>query len=370
MTLRPQCIPLILEFLLSCGAVGDPNPALKWVKLTGNRVLPQTRILISPLGNLTIYSLRLSDSAQYECICVSPVLTLSRRTVVYVESMPHHPPTNLTCELGFFSAYLRWTPGFHVVSPIHYVIVCKRLSSIESKIVTIRVRPNNATSFKITNLLPDTAYEILVKSQTSDGFGNFSKPLHIHTCTLSIMPKTVTVTATNNHFNMTTLTDASFNDQSFQGSPLTAFQTEKPTSFPFGATFPIEDNEPRPYDMWIPKGVPPAPPHNLSVVFSEFVQNGEFAYVNITWFPPLSTAVPIVFFLVQFKDLSRVYRSTWETMGDRVPIHILPAPVPLGPLSPGRKYAFRVFSFSRQVEFRIRQMMSIYYESVNIETIV
>ena len=92
-----------------------------------------------------------------------------------------HAPTNVTVEAAPFSARISWRPAYNGGFAQHYVIWYRHFGASSRQWRTIRVRPDDAASFTVYNLSPDTLYEFQVLSRNQLGDGMFSEPVIVRT---------------------------------------------------------------------------------------------------------------------------------------------------------------------------------------------
>ncbi|XP_076333287.1 protein turtle-like isoform X2 [Tachypleus tridentatus] len=266
-----------------CHGTGQPKPDIFWRRTDGKQVSRDRAIQNN--GNLTIRTLKKEDHGRYECVLQNDIATLVTSTLLIVEGTTPHAPTNVTVVTSAFSASLSWLPAYDGNYPQSYVIWYRLMEEAESPWRTIRVDPDEASTFTIYNLQPNSEYEFRVLSRNTLGDGMFSPTVRGRT------------------------------------TPWDFLGGVYPTDA-YGATYIPTVQK--------PSGPKPSPPRNLTVQETE---NG----LLISWLPPLNQKVPVAFYYVEYRTQSK----PWKRWG---PIKHTTSYLAKG-LAPGH-YNFRVYAYS------------------------
>ncbi|GAV09247.1 hypothetical protein RvY_18819 [Ramazzottius varieornatus] len=288
---------VVMQCSAQAGKAGRPAPRVFWSKDDGTG-MASDRCIQQADGSLTMVNLRKSDHGRYSCMVENEVATLSASTQLIIESTTPHAPTNLTLDIGPFSARLSWQPAYSGGFAQHYIIWYRHFGSSQRQWRTLRVRPDDATSFTVYNLSPDTLYEFQVLSRNQLGDGMFSEAITARTLDID--------------------------------SFVTVFPTDGS-----GATYVPT--------IIKPSGPRPAAPTNVQVLSTT---DG----VRLQWEPAAvagpsgangNEAVPIMYYMVE-------YRQAGEEWGARSSGAIADGRTYFQPmdLQPSQTYEFRVYAFT------------------------
>ncbi|XP_014662143.1 PREDICTED: protein turtle-like [Priapulus caudatus] len=291
---------------LPCEAIGDPVPIIEWRRADGQS-LPVGRSSILN-GTLTIVGIQKADHGEYDCLAMNEVTTIVAAAQLMVLKTTPHAPTNVTVIPGVFSASVTWMPAFDGGHPQTYDLWYKMVANPDKDWKTIPVRPGNATSFTVYSLQADTEYEFTIRANNELGPGLFSP---------------ITIQKTKSY-------------EEWVSGILNGYDslgTELPTDA-YGSTFipPI----------LVPIGPQPDKPVGL---FAEVQTTEEGARgVKIEWHVPKNKSVPVVYYIVEYKDDSWPKAEPWKQLSPR----LLRGQKEYfaTDLKPGRTYKFRVFAFS------------------------
>ncbi|XP_022245546.1 protein turtle-like isoform X2 [Limulus polyphemus] len=271
------------QVTMPCYGIGQPKPVIKWRRADG-RKLSKDRST-QRYGNLTIRTLRKEDYGCYECVLQNDVATLVTSTLLIVEGTTPHAPTNVSIKTSAFSATLNWLPAYDGNYPQSYVIWYRLVEQADNPWRTMRVEPDETTTFTIYNLQPSSEYEFRILSRNSLGDGMFS-------------PTVKTKTSPWDFLGRVYPTDA------------------------YGATYIPTVQK--------PSGPKPSPPRNVTVQETE---DG----LLISWLSPLNQKVPVAFYYVEYRTQS----MSWKRWG---PIKRATSYLAKD-MAPGH-YRFRVYSYS------------------------
>ncbi|XP_022243932.1 protein turtle-like [Limulus polyphemus] len=271
------------EVTMPCYGKGQPKPTIEWRRADSKKLSRDRSSQRN--GNLTIRTLKKEDHGRYECVLQNDIATLVTSTLLVVEGTTPHAPLNITIKTSAFSATLSWLPAYDGNYPQSYVIWYRTAEQGDSPWRTMRVDPDEATTFTIYNLQPSSEYEFRVLSRNTLGDGMYSP----------------TVTA--------------------KTSPWDYLGGVYPTDA-FGATYIPT--------VLKPSGPKPSPPRNVSV---QETDDG----VLISWLSPLNQKIPVAFYYVEYRTQSK----PWKRWGP-----IKHATSYLAKDLPSGQYKFRVYAYS------------------------
>ncbi|XP_033758401.1 protein turtle-like [Pecten maximus] len=170
------------DVMFPCAATGSPTPNIHWRKVGGQIIFGPRFQLIG--GNLTIKDLVKEDHGRYECEAENSVARMVISTELIVQMTTPHAPYNVTVSTKWFEATLRWIPAYNGGSPQYYFIWYRTVNSMTgqtSQWQQMRVEPQNATSFTIYMLQPDSLYQMKVLARNQYGDGTYSETVQART---------------------------------------------------------------------------------------------------------------------------------------------------------------------------------------------
>ncbi|XP_055351996.1 protein turtle-like isoform X2 [Paramacrobiotus metropolitanus] len=267
---------------------GRPRPRLYW-RRADSAPLPTDRTS-THAGSLTIFNLKKSDHGAYHCVLENDVATLMASSSLIIESTTPHAPTNLTVDPGPFSADIRWQPAYSGGFQQHYVIWYRQFGSSSRQWRTLRVRPDDATSFSVYNLSPGTMYEFQVLSRNQLGDGLFSDPIVVRTMDID--------------------------------SYATVFPTDAS-----GSTYVPS--------IVKPSGARPGSPQNVHI-HPDTSGRG----VRVVWEPPHNTSVPVMYYMLEYRKQGEQWGRSSDPIAEGRTWHHAKD------IIPGSPYEFRVYAFT------------------------
>ncbi|XP_041081644.1 neural cell adhesion molecule 1-like [Polyodon spathula] len=183
---------------ITCNATGDPVPTIHWVR-KGNKLVSDSRTQISqkPDSNsslsstLTLQKVEPSDWGTYTCVATSPAGE-DRRNVLVQTDPPPFTPDNVRANPGVSSLdiTLKSPELIEGAEILRYKLQWRQEGANQWSTKTVEA--NNA--LRITDLLPNTPYEVRVAAINKIGEGGFSAQHKIHTLASmaqSVSPKPV-----------------------------------------------------------------------------------------------------------------------------------------------------------------------------------
>ncbi|XP_069115599.1 uncharacterized protein [Argopecten irradians] len=289
------------DVMFPCAATGSPTPNIHWRKVAG-QIIFGPRFQING-GNLTIKNLVKEDHGRYECEAENSVARMVISTELIVQMTTPHAPYNVTVSTKWFEATLRWIPAYNGGSPQYYFIWYRTVNSMTgqtSQWQQMRVEPQNATSFTIYMLQPDSLYQMKVLARNQYGDGTYSETVQARTLGNSTQTTSTTIGNT--------------------GTLPTALPTD-PTN---GQVYhPSLDK---------PLGPRPFPPKNVTA-------RNENGGIRISWQPANDANTTIFYYVIEMTTTNR-----WVKFNDHVKFPL--ASYFYEKVDPSTTYRFRVYAYS------------------------
>ncbi|XP_037072265.1 protein turtle-like [Pollicipes pollicipes] len=175
---------------MPCVVEGSPAPQVMW-RRHDNQSLPSDRVFINK-GNITIKSLRKSDFGYYECVARSSVATIVTSTQLVVEGTTPHAPHNITTNASSYAITIRWLPGYSGGDSFDQKYAVWYQQEGTGNWNTYEIKPTGSSYNQVTiyQLLPDTAYELMVAAKNDIGDRMYSDKVTVRTLDVGESAKT------------------------------------------------------------------------------------------------------------------------------------------------------------------------------------
>ncbi|XP_021375947.1 uncharacterized protein LOC110464826 isoform X2 [Mizuhopecten yessoensis] len=295
------------DVMLPCAATGSPPPNIHWRKVGGQLTFASRIQLIG--GNLTIRNLDKGDHGRYECEAENSVARMVITTELIIQMTTPHAPYNVTVSTKWFEATLRWIPAYNGGSPQYYFIWYRTVNSMTGQTTqwqTMRVEPQNATSFTVYMLQPDSLYQMKVLARNQYGDGTYSETVQARTLV---------------DFMRTVCSEHKLGHQYGNTGTL-------PTALP---TDPTNGQVYHP-SLDKPLGPRPFPPKNVTA-------RNENGGIRISWQPANDANTTIFYYVIEMTTTNR-----WVKFNDHVKFPL--ASYFYEKVDPSTTYRFRVYAYS------------------------
>ncbi|XP_077051770.1 Down syndrome cell adhesion molecule a isoform X3 [Siphateles boraxobius] len=172
--------PWMRDVVLPCRAVGDPPPAVKWLKESGSPApaVIDGRRSIHGNGSFVIKTVKAEDSGYYTCIASNNWGTDEIILNLQVQVPPDQPRLTVT-KTTITSITVTWTPGDNGGSSIRGYILQYSEDNSE-KWGSISISPSER-SYRLENLNCGTWYKFTLTAQNAVGPGRISEIIEAKT---------------------------------------------------------------------------------------------------------------------------------------------------------------------------------------------
>ncbi|XP_071172506.1 cell adhesion molecule DSCAM-like isoform X4 [Mytilus edulis] len=173
---------------LKCFGEGYPVPNFVWkrnnavISSGGRLTIHQTKVISVTRSESILQIDRIvgQDFGPYSCEMSNQFGKTTKTITLTVKSKPEAPTSLSSPKRSWDKVTLRWTPGFNGGSYQAFVVKYKS-NPPNAGDQSIRVMPDNATEFTVSNLLPSTAYVFQVCGYNELGEGDLSDSITITT---------------------------------------------------------------------------------------------------------------------------------------------------------------------------------------------
>ncbi|XP_037088053.1 protein turtle-like [Pollicipes pollicipes] len=175
---------------MPCVVQGSPPPEVTW-RRHDNQSLPSDRVVLEE-GNITIRLLRKSDFGYYECVARNSVATIVTSTQLVVEGTTTHPPHDITTNASSYAITIRWLPGYSGGDSFDQKYAVWYQQEGTGNWNTYEIKPTGSSYNQVTiyQLLPDTAYELMVAAKNDIGDRMYSDKVTVRTLDVGESAKT------------------------------------------------------------------------------------------------------------------------------------------------------------------------------------
>lgn len=172
--------PWMRDVVLPCRAVGDPPPAVKWLKESGSPApaVIDGRRSIHGNGSFVIKTVKAEDSGYYTCVASNNWGTDEIILNLQVQVPPDQPRLTVT-KTTITSITVTWTPGDNGGSSIRGYILQYSEDNSE-KWGSISISPSER-SYRLENLNCGTWYKFTLTAQNAVGPGRISEIIEAKT---------------------------------------------------------------------------------------------------------------------------------------------------------------------------------------------
>ncbi|XP_021334866.1 Down syndrome cell adhesion molecule a isoform X3 [Danio rerio] len=172
--------PWMRDVVLPCRAVGDPPPAIKWLKESGSPApaVIDGRRSIHGNGSFIIKTVKAEDSGYYTCVASNNYGTDEIILNLQVQVPPDQPRLTVT-KTTTTSITVTWTPGDNGGSSIRGYILQYSEDNSE-KWGSISISPSER-SYRLENLNCGTWYKFTLTAQNAVGPGRISEIIEAKT---------------------------------------------------------------------------------------------------------------------------------------------------------------------------------------------